>query len=52
MNHAWNYIKLGDYYYVVDLTDAYVSRNSYSIVTGSFFINHDSVDSEQIQEKC
>ncbi|CDB12594.1 transglutaminase/protease-like domain-containing protein [Eubacterium sp. CAG:192] len=42
MNHAWNYIKLGDYYYVVDLTDAYVSRNSYSIVTG-FFYQYDSL---------
>ncbi|MFR7763388.1 MAG: transglutaminase domain-containing protein [Eubacterium sp.] len=26
-NHAWNYIKIGNYYYVTDLTGAYFSRN-------------------------
>ena len=45
MNHAWNYIKLGDYYYVVDLTKASAWRNSYSIVTG-FFYQYDSLIEE------
>lgn len=41
LNHAWNYIKLNDYYYRVDLTRAFVSKNSYSIVCGFFYGEND-----------
>ena len=46
-NHAWNLIKLGDYWYVVDITDAAVGRNGKGI-TYSFFMGYDYIDDSLI----
>ena len=46
-NHAWNLIKLGDYWYVVDITDAAVGKNGKGI-TYSFFMGYDYIDDSLI----
>ncbi len=46
-NHAWNLIKLRDYWYVVDLTDSYFYRNDGYYITIPFFREWEYVEKKQ-----
>lgn len=46
-NHAWNLIKLRDYWYVVDLTIAYFYRNDGYYITIPFFREWEYVEKKQ-----
>lgn len=46
--HAWNNVKLGDYYYVTDLTGAYFTRNVYGGVS-NFFREYSNIGEENIK---